>query len=67
MLEIHKRLSGEWEISKQEELNQEKFIKIISTWPEKEKMHGFFHPKALISQTYLEQNSSFLSESFDKS
>ena len=67
VLEMHKRLSGEWEISKQEELNQEKFIKIISAWPEKEKMHGFFHPKALISQTYLEHNSSFLSELFDES
>ena len=64
---MHKRLSDEWEISKQEELNQEKFIKIISAWPEKEKMHGFFHPKALISQTYLEHNSSFLSELFDES
>jgi len=51
---------------KQEELNQEKFIKIISTLSEKKEMHGFIRPNALISQTYLEYNPSFLSESFNK-
>ena len=45
VLEMHKRLSGEWEISKQEELNQEKFIKIISACQKKRKCMDFSTPK----------------------
>ena len=62
VLEMESRLTGSWKVTKEEELNQSKLIKIISSEKSKEKMHGFFHPQARISQKYLEYNPSFLSD-----
>ena len=62
VLEMESRLTGSWKVTKEEELNQSKLIKIISSQKSKEKMHGFFHPQARISQKYLEYNPSFLSD-----
>jgi len=63
VLEMESRLTGNWRATEEEELNQSKFIKIISSWKSKEpEMHGFFHPEARVSQKYLEYNSSFLSD-----
>ena len=65
IIEMEMRLSGNWNKTKEEEVNQRKFIKIISSWPNKGKLHGFIHPEARISQKYLEYNPSFLSGSFN--
>ena len=65
IIEMEMRLSGNWNKTKEEEVNQRKFIKIISSWPNKEKLHGFIHPEARISQKYLEYNPSFLSGNFN--
>jgi putative glycosyltransferase (TIGR04372 family) len=62
VLEMESRLTGSWKVTEEEELNQSKLIKIISSWKSKEKMHGFIHPEARISQKYLEYNPSFLSD-----
>jgi len=78
VLEMEMRLRGNWRVTEEEELKQRQFIKIISSLPigsvrsiyasdnsADEKLHEFFHPEARISQKYLENNSSFLSENFD--
>ena len=75
VLEMESRLTGNWRVTEEEELNQSKFIKIISSWKIEEidihtgetikgkgKRHEFFHPEARVSQKYLEYNSSFLSD-----
>ncbi len=62
VLEMESRLTGSWKVTEEEELNQSKLIKIISSWKSKEKKHGFIHPEARISQKYLEYNPSFLSD-----
>ena len=72
VLEMERRLTGNWRTTEKEELDQSKFIKIIASFDRTENIHGFahaehgfIHPEARISQKYLEYNSSFLSD--DKS
>ena len=73
VLEMEMRLTGNWRVTKEEELKQRQFIKMISSVPIENndaettdgKIHEFFHPEARISHKYLENNPSFLSETFD--
>ena len=73
VLEMERRLTGNWRVTEKEELDQSKFIKIITSFDRTEDRtekkygfvyaeHGFIHPEARISQKYLEYNSSFLSD-----
>ena len=59
ILEMEKNLTYELNQSKETlELN-EKFLKIYKTWKNYEKHHGFIHPKASISTSFLSQNKDW--------
>ncbi len=59
VLEMEKNLTYELNQSKETlELN-EKFLKIYKTWKNYEKHHGFIHPKASISTSFLSQNKDW--------
>ena len=69
VLEMERRLTDNWRVTEKEELDQSKFIKIITSFDRTENIlgfahseNGFIHPEARISQKYLEYNSSFLSD-----
>ena len=69
VLEMERRLTGNWRTTEKEELDQRKFINIFTSFDRTENKygfvhaeHGFIHPEARISQKYLEYNSSFLSD-----
>lgn len=59
VLEMEKNLTNELNQSKETlELN-EKFLKIYKSWKNYEKYHGFIHPKASISTSFLSQNKDW--------
>jgi len=59
VLEMEKNLTNELNQSKETLGLNEKFLKIYKSWKNYEKYHGFIHPKASISTSFLSQNKDW--------